>query len=42
LMRNVKAFGRLAKFAPNAAGAVFTRADCAALIQLSLISVAQK
>jgi glutathione S-transferase len=42
LDRNIKAFARLAKFAPFVAGAEFTLADCAAIVHLPLISLAAK
>ena len=42
LMRNAKAFGKLAKFGPFIAGAEFTLADCAALAHLPLISTMTK
>lgn len=42
LKRNVKAFGKLAKFAPYIAGAEFTMADCAAMVHLPLVSMASK
>lgn len=42
LARNVKAFGKLAKFSPYIAGAEFTMADCAAAVHLPLISMTSK
>jgi len=42
LKRNAKAFGKLAKFAPFAAGAEFTMADCAALYHLPNVGSASK
>jgi glutathione S-transferase len=42
LSRNVKAFTRMAKFAPYIGGAEFTMADCAALAHLPLIAMASK
>ena len=42
LKRNVKAFGKLAKFAPYIAGSEFTMADCAAMVHLPLVSMASK
>jgi glutathione S-transferase len=42
LVRGVKAFGKLARFAPYVAGTEFTMADCAALVHLPLISIASK
>jgi glutathione S-transferase len=42
LKRNVKAFAKLAKFAPYVAGAEFTLADCAAAVHLPLVSMASK
>lgn len=42
LVRNVRAFGRIARFAPYIGGAEFTLADCAALVHLPLISMASK
>lgn len=42
LKRNIKAFGKLAKFSPYVAGAEFTMADCAGLVHLPLIGLASK
>lgn len=42
LLRNTKAFEKLAKFAPFIAGADFTLADCAAAVHLPLVSLATK
>lgn len=42
LKRNIKAFGKLAKFSPYVAGAEFTMADCAGLVHLPLIGMASK
>ncbi len=42
LVRNIKAFGRMAKFSPYVAGAEMTLADAAALVHLPLISMATK
>ncbi len=42
LTRNVKAFGRLARFSPYVGGDVMTLADCAALVHLPLVSLASK
>ena len=42
LVRNIGAFGRLAKFAPYIAGEAFTLADCAAYVHLPLVSAASK
>lgn len=42
LTRNVKAFAKLAKFAPYIGGAEFTMADCAAVVHLPVISMASK
>ena len=42
LTKGVKAFKRLAKFAPYVAGADFTLADCAAAQHLPLVSMATK
>jgi glutathione S-transferase len=42
LKRNVKAFGRIARFSPYIGGDSFTMADCAALAHLPLVSMATK
>jgi glutathione S-transferase len=42
LAKGVKAFGRLAKFAPFVAGDRFTLADCAACVHLPLVTVATR
>ncbi len=42
LKRNIKAFGKLAKFSPYVAGAEFTVADCAAAVHFPVISMASK
>lgn len=42
LKRNIKAFGKLAKFSPYVAGDEFTMADCAGLVHLPLIGLASK
>jgi glutathione S-transferase len=42
LDRNIKAFAKLAQFAPFIAGAEFTLADCAAIVHLPLLSLAAK
>jgi glutathione S-transferase len=42
LDRNIPAFKRLARFAPHAAGAAFTLADCAAYVHLPLVALATK
>lgn len=42
LAKNVKAFAKLAKFAPYIGGAEFTQADCAAMVHLPLVSMASK
>lgn len=42
LLRNVKAFGQLAKFSPYIAGPEFTMADCAGMVHLPLVSMASK
>lgn len=42
LKRNVKAFGKLARFSPFIAGAEFGMADCVALVHLPLVSMASK
>lgn len=42
LARGIRAFRQIAKFAPYAAGATFTAADCAAVVHLPLVSMATK
>jgi glutathione S-transferase len=42
LVRNIAAFGRIARFDPFIAGDAFTMADCAAIVHLPLISGATK
>ena len=42
LSKNIPAFQRLAKFAPYVAGESFTQADCAAWVNLPLVSLATK
>jgi len=42
LTRNIASFEQLVKFAPFAAGAEFTMADCVALVHLPLISMVTK
>jgi glutathione S-transferase len=42
LEKNIPAFKRLAKFAPFAAGDVFTQADCSAFVSLPLVGMATK
>lgn len=42
LVRNIKAFSTLVRFAPYIAGAEFTLADCAALVHLPLVSMATR
>ena len=42
LEKGVRAFMKLAKFAPWVAGAEFTAADCAAVVHLPLVSLATK
>jgi glutathione S-transferase len=42
LARNIKALGKLLKFAPYAAGSTFTMADCVALAHLPLVSLSTK
>lgn len=42
LEKNITAFKRLVKFAPYAAGAEFTSADCAAFVSLPLVAMASK
>jgi len=42
LAKGVKAFARLAKFAPFVAGDKFTLADCAACVHLPLVTVATR
>jgi glutathione S-transferase len=42
LSKGVKAFARLAKFAPFVAGTSFTMADCAAVVHLPIITIASK
>lgn len=42
LKRNVKAFAKLAKFSPYAAGSEFTMADCAGLVHLPIIASASR
>lgn len=42
LVRNVKAFERLASFSPYVGGTEMTLADCAALVHLPLIGIASK
>lgn len=42
LKRNIKAFGKLAKFSPYVAGNEFTMADCAGLVHLPLIGMTTK
>jgi glutathione S-transferase len=42
LVKNIAAFGQLAKFSPFVAGDVFTQADCAAFASLPLVGMASK
>jgi glutathione S-transferase len=42
LVRNIKAFAKMAHFGPYIGGAEMTLADCAALVHLPLISMATK
>ena len=42
LTKNIAGFGKLAKFAPFAAGDSFTQADCAAWVSLPLVAMATK
>lgn len=42
LTKNIAAFQRLAKFAPYVAGDTFTQADCAAWVNLPLVTLATK
>jgi glutathione S-transferase len=41
-VKNIAAFGQLAKFSPFVAGDVFTQADCAAFASLPLVGMASK
>lgn len=42
LARGIRAFRQVVKFAPYAAGATFSAADCAAVVHLPLVSMATK